>query len=121
MKAASSSDHSIQIVIFLFSVMNPHRARDSLMRSDWSFDMLPDLSHSPDPVKSGSLTDFRPTSRSMPETQNFDPVGFKRVHDNDRTFDKCDAKPSYVSHCRGRVIFSDKIADVDKVRFRLSG
>jgi hypothetical protein len=79
----------------------------------------------------------------MPETQNFDPVGFKRVHDNNRTFDKCAdvgsiwntmsrfgkfaqylnpvAKPSYVSLCRGGVIFSDKIADLDKVRFRLSG
>jgi hypothetical protein len=31
------------------------------------------------------------------------------------------AKPSYVSLCRGRVIFSDKIADLDKVRFCLSG
>jgi hypothetical protein len=108
-----------------------------------SYDILPDLSHSPDPVKSGSLTNFRPTSRSMPETQNFDPVGFKRVHDNNGTFDKCAdvgsfsntmsrfgkfaqylnpvAKPSYVSLCRGRVIFSDKIADLDKVRFCLSG
>src|ERR1700719_5250603 len=93
--------------------------------------------------QSGSLTDFRPTSRSMPETQNFDPVGFKRVHDNNGTFDKCAdvgpfsntmsrfgkfaqylnpvAKPSYVSLCRERVIFSDKIADLDKVRFCLSG
>jgi hypothetical protein len=79
----------------------------------------------------------------MPETQNFDPVGFNRVHDNNRTFDKCAdvgslsntmfcsrkfaqyldpvAKPSYVSLCRQRVIFSDKIADLDKVRFCLSG
>jgi hypothetical protein len=31
------------------------------------------------------------------------------------------AKPSYVSLCRGRVIFSDKIADLDKIRFCLSG
>jgi hypothetical protein len=31
------------------------------------------------------------------------------------------AKPPYVSLCRGGVIFSDKIADLDKVRFRLSG
>jgi hypothetical protein len=31
------------------------------------------------------------------------------------------AKPSYVSLCRERVIFSDKIADLDKVRFCLSG
>jgi hypothetical protein len=79
----------------------------------------------------------------MPETQNFDPVGFKRVHDNNGTFDKCAdvgsfsntmsrfgkfaqyrnpvAKPSNVSLCRRRVIFSDKIADLDKVRFCLSG
>jgi hypothetical protein len=79
----------------------------------------------------------------MPETQNFDPVGFKRVHDNNGTFDKCAdvgslsntmssfgkfaqdlnpvAKPSYVSLCRGGIIFSDKIADLAKVRFRLSG
>jgi hypothetical protein len=105
--------------------------------------LLPDLFHSPDPVKSGSLTDFRPTSRSVPETQNFDPVGFKRVHDNNGTFDKrADvgsfantmsrfgkfaqylnpvAKPSYVSLRRGRAIFSDKFADLDKVRFCLSG
>ena len=79
----------------------------------------------------------------MPETQNFDPVGFKRVHDNNGTFDKCAdvgsfsntmprlgkftqylnpvAKPADVSLCRGRVIFSDKIADLDKIRFCLSG
>jgi len=31
------------------------------------------------------------------------------------------AKPSYVSLCRRRVISSDKIADLDKVRFCLSG
>jgi hypothetical protein len=79
----------------------------------------------------------------MPETQNFDPVAFNRVHDNNRAFDKCAdigsvsntmsrlgkfaqylnpvAKSSYVSLCRGRVIFGDKIADLDKVRFCLSG
>jgi hypothetical protein len=90
-----------------------------------------------------NLIDFRPTSRSMPETQNFDPIGFKGVHDNNRTFDKCAdvgsfsntmsrfgkfaqylnpvAKPSYVSLSRGRVIFCDKIADLDKVCFCLSG
>ena len=72
----------------------------------------------------------------MPETQNFDPVGFDRVHDNNRTFGKCAdvgsfsntmsrfgkfvqylkpvAKWSYVSLCRGRVIFSDKIADLGR-------
>jgi hypothetical protein len=79
----------------------------------------------------------------MPETQNFDPVGFQRVHDNNGTLDKCAhvgsfsntmsrfgkfaqylnpvAKPPYVSLCRGTVILSDKIADLDKVRFCLSG
>jgi hypothetical protein len=38
MKTASSSDHSIQIVIFLPSFMDPERAADSLMRSDISRD-----------------------------------------------------------------------------------
>ena len=80
-----------------------------------------------------TLGNSRPTSRSMPETQNFDPVGFKRVHDNYRTFDKCAkigsfsntmsrfginplrSRPTNRSAAKG--IFSDKIADFDKVRF----
>jgi hypothetical protein len=35
-----------------------------------------------------TLVEFRPTSRSMPETQH-NPVAFNRVHVNNRTFDEC--------------------------------
>ena len=38
MKTSSSSDHSIHIVIFLPSFMDPERAGDLLMRSDISRD-----------------------------------------------------------------------------------
>jgi len=62
----------------------------------------------------------------MPETQNFDPVGFKRIHDLFRIrmsrFRKCAeyleplTKPCYES-LRPHGIFRDKISDFDKVRF----
>jgi hypothetical protein len=70
----------------------------------------------------------------MPETQNFDPVGFKRVHDNYRTFDEGAKIGSFFEYdvplpemrntsirWRSRAtnrsaaqsIFGDKIADFD--------
>ena len=41
MKAASSSDHSIYIVILLLSLMGPANIPDSFMR--FPFDRIPDL------------------------------------------------------------------------------
>jgi hypothetical protein len=36
----------------------------------------------------GSLDSVAALTTAVPETQNFDPVGFERVHDNYRTFDE---------------------------------
>jgi hypothetical protein len=72
----------------------------------------------------------------MPEMQNFDPLGFKRVHDNYRTFDEgakigsfsntnpeMRATPRSIDEAVLRIalrphgIFGERISDFDKVRF----
>jgi hypothetical protein len=65
-------------------------------------------------IAPSSLGSSQPASRSMPETQNFDPVGFKRVHDNYWTFDE-GAKIGSFSNPMSR--FRKCIAAFDKVRF----
>jgi hypothetical protein len=61
------------------------------------------------------LFNFDQTTKTRDRSNIADPYG---------KFAQCRnpvAKPSNVSLCRRRVIFSDKIADLDKVRFCLSG